>query len=52
MKAALASLVCSFALLLPYRARMLFCEALGWLFQIAWYVIFRISRFILKSLEK
>jgi hypothetical protein len=52
MKVLLATLLCSVALLMPYRARMVFCEALGWVFQAAYYVMFRMSRFILRSLEK
>ncbi|MBN2407017.1 MAG: hypothetical protein JXJ19_04920 [Elusimicrobia bacterium] len=47
----LGILVCSAAVLLPWRLRCLYSEALGWTAQFVYYVYFRILSFILKEVS-
>ncbi len=41
-----------FALLLPWRARVLFTEGLGWVLQGLYGVYFALMRLLLKNLER
>ena len=52
MRRIFASIICLFALALPYRARTLFTEFLGWVWQSGYFVTFKLTRFIIKNLEK
>ncbi len=45
-------LVCCFALLLPFRARILFAEAVGWAMQFVYFTYYGTLNYILKELRK
>ncbi|MEZ4268639.1 MAG: hypothetical protein R3F39_19960 [Myxococcota bacterium] len=45
-------LVCCFALLLPFRARILFAEAVGWAMQFVYFTYYGTLNYILKELKK
>lgn len=45
-------LVCCFALLLPFRARILFAEAVGWTMQFVYFTYYGTLNYILKELRK
>jgi hypothetical protein len=45
-------LVCCFALLLPFRARILFAEAVGWIMQFVYFTYYGTLNYILKELRK
>ena len=51
MKRLVALALCGFALLLPSRGRVLFSEFLGWLYQLGYWVVFRLARFLVRSLR-
>lgn len=44
--------ICALALFLPHRLRLLLCETLGWMLQLAHLAVYRLARFILRQLEK
>jgi len=47
-----AFIICSFAIILPWRLRCLYSEALGWVTQFLYFNYMAILKFILKELEK
>jgi len=49
---AVAFIICSFAIILPWRLRCLYSEALGWITQFFYFNYMAILKFILKELEK
>ncbi len=44
--------ICLFAVLLPFRLRILFAEFLGWLTQLIYYTYYGIFNYILRELRK
>lgn len=44
--------ICLFAILLPFRLRILFAEFLGWLTQLIYYTYYGIFNYILSELRK
>lgn len=44
--------ICFLALLLPFRLRILFTEALGWFIQFFYFAFYSTLNFILKELKK
>ena len=51
MRLVLGTLICTLALLLPCRLRILLCEVLGWIFQAAYWGVYRLVRFVVRSLQ-
>ena len=45
-------IVCSFALLLPFRLRILFAEAIGWITQFVYFTYYGTLNYILKELKQ
>lgn len=51
LRKVIASVVCSIALLLPHRLRIIYCEILGWSMQLIFWAYISILKFIIKSLK-
>ena len=49
---AIGFFLCLFAVLLPWRLRILFAEFLGWLTQLIYYTYYCIFNYILRELRK
>jgi hypothetical protein len=49
---AIGFFLCLFAVLLPWRLRILFAEFLGWLTQLIYYTYYGIFNYILRELRK
>ncbi len=45
-------IICTFALLLPWRLRVYFSELLGWITQFIYYTYYGILNYLLRELKK
>lgn len=52
MKRLIALLICTVAILLPWRLRVFFANSLGWIAQGVYWLYFSLMRLIIKNLKK
>lgn len=49
---ALGLIICLFSLILPWKARVLFSEILGWITQFIYYTYFGILNYLIREIKK